>query len=531
MQRNPTLGAEIEMPVARLDDGSTYDARSFFPAFLNHRLARGDRVTALNAGDQMIGVEGDLVITSVDNGFNNLESAIGVVGGPGSGTFSLNRLASLIHRELTDVCDVLGELGAGVVNFSEHPACPVTEQVYREMRAPKPIYGYWREGRGWRHEQGIDAKAQNGPTTGVTAADAVAALNLVLLTAPALIALYANSPFENGELTGLKENRLTIWPRMFAEPVFPGDRTFHQVPDQPFRSLRDYFQWMFGAGTAMQVLPLPGNSYKGFGGLARVEGDPDFLTFLRGGPARAFDIETNAPLELVPSVDHLDKLQFSQFLDGRIRFAFAELPTVDSFFEAFAKDALEDLFASSCSGLYIEGRACGATFPDPELCGLSNPLVAASAAVSPSALQKGLQLNPDAYRRLSRFMPWRDIRMMREEAIRHGLGGTLNGLTLKRFSEAVLDEAEAGLAPAERWMLAYPRHVLATGQNGADRALAAFETQSGDSRTRILKLVRRRTLQGPLPCPVLAIAPASSSVFHKDSANLVKARSRALGSH
>jgi hypothetical protein len=504
MRSNPTLGAEIEMPVARLDDGTSFAAKGFFPALLTRRLARGEAASALHAGEETIGVEADLVVTSVDNGFNNLESAIGVVGGPGSGTSGLHRLSALIHRELTDASEVLGELGAGIVNLSEHPAFPVDEPSYRAMRAPKPIYDYWREVRGWRHEQGIDAKAQNGPTTGVTAHEAVEALNLVLLAAPALIALYANSPFENGEATGLKENRLTIWPRMFAAPRFAGDRTFHRVPLRPFRSLADYFEWMFGAGRAMQVLPLPGNSYKGFGGLARVAGDPGLLDFLRGGASSALHLETGRTIELAPSVKHLDMLQFSQFLDGRIRFAFDHLPTVRAFLDALESDAVEDLFASSCSGLYIEGRACGATFPDPELCDLSDPLVAASAAVSPSAIQKGLQVNRDAYRRLSRLLPWRDLRMLREEAIRHGLDGSFGGLTLTRFSQAVIDEAEAGLAPSERWMLAYPRHVLATGRNGADRALAAFEAASGERRARILDVARGRTLRGRLPIPAFA---------------------------
>ena len=70
---------------------------------------------------------------------------------------------------------------------------------------------------------GIDAKAQNSPCTSVDVTQAARALNVVLALAPASIAIFANSPLENGRATGLKENRLTVWDRMFRHSRYAGD--------------------------------------------------------------------------------------------------------------------------------------------------------------------------------------------------------------------------------------------------------------------------------------------------------------------
>ncbi|WP_427023984.1 glutamate-cysteine ligase family protein [Aureimonas ureilytica] len=513
MRTHPTLGVELEMPIVDLTTGASFDAREVFALVLDARRRRGEPVVPVLASGNLIGVAGPQVVSSVDNGFNNLESAIGIVGGPDHPGSSLNDLAGLVQREMTELVACLGELGAGVANLSEHPATPISEAFYQAMRAPKPIYDYWRDVRGWRHEAGMDAKAQNGPTTGVLAEDAVAALNLALLAAPALIALFANSPFEAGEATGCKENRLRIWTRMFAEPTFAGDRTTHRPPVRPFEDMAHYLHWMFGGDRAMQALPLGANSYKGFGELARMDGDPALLDFLRAPSWPGARLRDGAAVEVTPDLRHLESLQFSQFSDARIRFQFGTAPSVEAFFDALAERRVEALFSEHCQSLYIEGRAAGANFADAALCDLADPLVPASVAMAPSALQKGLQCNPDSFARLSRLLPWEDLRSSREEAIRHGLEGRAGPISLARFASAVVDEAEAGLAPSERWMLAYPRHVLRTGQTGADRALAAFERASGGRAERLRRLVVASTLRRvpPVPFPQMergADAPA-----------------------
>ena len=265
-----------------------------------------------------IGVVTPLIHSSIDNAFNNLESAIGPVpGGPG-GLLNLHQLAI---QELEDIGEALAQEGATLLNFSEHPNVAIDPQYYAAVRAPKPIYDYWVLVRGWNHSVGIDAKAQNGPTTSVEVEDAISALNVSLAVAPAFIALFANSPFESGHLTGLKENRLTIWPRMFETSFYGGDRRLQQLPERPFKDLRDYFEWMFGTGTVMQTVPMGvSEEYKTAATSIQLEGDPSLLEFLRGGPRSGRCLLTGQQVTLQPSVRHLEFLQFVQFLDARIRY-------------------------------------------------------------------------------------------------------------------------------------------------------------------------------------------------------------------
>ena len=77
-------------------------------------------------------------------------------------------------QELEDIGAALAEEGATLLNFSEHPNVAIDPQYYAAVRAPKPIYDYWVMVRGWNHSVGIDAKAQNGPTTAVEVEDAIA---------------------------------------------------------------------------------------------------------------------------------------------------------------------------------------------------------------------------------------------------------------------------------------------------------------------------------------------------------------------
>jgi hypothetical protein len=50
---------------------------------------------------------------------------------------------------------------------------------------------------------------------------------------------------------------------------------------------------------------------------------------------------------------------------------------------------------------------------------------------------------------------------------------------------------------ADAWMLAYPLHVLRTGENGADRAIRLYDSLPGDDARRMAALVRERAMVLP----------------------------------
>jgi hypothetical protein len=67
-----------------------------------------------------------------------------------------------------------------------------------------------------------------------------------------------------------------------------------------------------------------------------------------------------------------------------------------------------------------------------------------------------------------------------------------NGVSVSRLCEDMVQTAADGLDRGERWMLTYPEHVLRTGQNGAERALARYDTLSGRPADRIRQILRER---------------------------------------
>ncbi|WP_142848223.1 glutamate-cysteine ligase family protein [Telmatospirillum sp. J64-1] len=505
-QMRTSLGVEIEMALARLHDGTSHCVGPFFQALRTIKQTQGEGATLSQVEGRDIAVNSPLVCTSLDNAFNNLESAIGPVVADGAES-GLHALDAMIRRELRDITAALAAEGAGILNLSQHPALAIDEDLYKAVRAPKAIYDYWVDYRGWDHKVGIDAKAQNGPTTGIGIRDAVAALNVILAASPAFIALFANSPFENGRETGYKETRLTIWPRMFAKSRFPADDQLHRLPSRPFADLRDYFAWMFGPHTHMQIIPRGGgHDYKCMREVVRVAGDPALLEFLKQPSWQATHLAHGTDLTVTPSLRHLEFLQFSQFIDARIRYGFAEEPSVEDFFAAWnSREGLEPLFERTTAYCYIEGRSPGANFPDRDLLDRQGEGAAASVTIAPSALQMGLLRNLSTARHWLEKLDWSILPALREAAIRDGMAGEAGGLRLRDLCEAVIDLAADGLAAHEHWMLAYPQRVLRDGQSGADRALAQYHSFHGSSEARLRRLCEwRQAVVVPAPAPLVA---------------------------
>jgi hypothetical protein len=493
-RRLPRLGAEIEMPVMSETGASACVGPAYF-----ERLADGyANSTPLRLADRLVGIAHSAGINSIDNGFNLLETAHAPIDPAENG---LTLLEDRLRTDAAQVAAALAADGLFICTLAQHPTAGIDPASYAARVAPKSIYRYLTGHRGWNHAVGIDAKAQNGPTTEVPPDQAIATLNLLLTAAPAFIAIFANSPFEAARRSGLMETRMTLWPRMVAASRASADRARCGLPPRVFTGFADYWHWTFAPGTVLQALPVGADSYKGDGALC-VAGDGRLgaAQFFQQAEVPAKDLNGKA-VTLHPGAHHFDYLQWSNFLDFRLRFSFATPPPSRlEIAEAFTRPAqFEALFHNRIGNLYIENRCAGATFADMDLHAHAGADVAAGAMIGPSALQAGLTMavgTPEAAALIKRW-PMNRIRVLRAHAITAALGAPGKpdpapevSAALHALCAEVLDLALWNLPEGERATLRYPRFVLETGLTGAARALLA---EPGFSTLDALAFSRRIT--------------------------------------
>lgn len=423
----------------------------------------------------------------LDNGYNLLETSTRPVRRSEGGLAALSGIA---HRGLGQVLQALRADDAAVLNASQHPDCPLDKDWYRRVRVPRPIYRELVGYRGWHHWEGIDAKAQNGANVQVRAADAVRALNVMIGLAAAHVALFANSPLESGRETGLKENRLTVWPRVFRASRFAGDAMLNRCPPRPFIDLGDYFRWMFRPGTVSRSLPMARNHDYKAAPTVLLDGDPSLSAFLASDGWRGRRTDTGEPVMLAPDAAHFEHSQIAQFMDARLRYRLQTLPPLADLMAAWRRrDGLEALFDAHGMEIYVEGRCPGAGFPDAALLEEAGPGVAASMVMSPVALQWGLLRRLDDAECLMSRWRWPQLRDLRDRAMRVALEDDEVAVLCRE----VLDIARDGLSPAEQPMLGYAEYVLATRRCGADRLLESWRSApgGGGAAGRLAHMARR----------------------------------------
>jgi len=474
----PSLGAELEMAVIDASGASACVGAGYFTALEDIRHPHGN--TRLERiGDITVALHSDIGVNGIDNGFNLLETAHAPIP---AGMNGLAQLARAMQRDLSEVVRALATQGLALTSLAQHPTAGTGPAQYARAVAPKSIYRYLTTLRGWSHTAGIDAKAQNGPTTGLTVENAIPALNLLLATSPAFIALFANSPFEDGRPSGLMETRMTLWPRMVATSRVKADRERTGLPPQWFTSLDGYFAWTFAPGTVMHAIPPDHGSYKG-GAAFFVAGDGTMNAgdFFRGGPVEGQAVGNGERTILTPSAAHFEFLQWSNFLDFRLRFAFGTPgPGPAELARALGPGGgFDALFRDHATNLYLENRCSGATFPDADLTDAAGTPEVQSCMIAASALQAGLVASTmnDGGAEGAAFLrrwPLETVRSLREQAIRHALSGPQNPLLVALCTDA-LDLARRHLPAADQPCLAYADWVLATGRTGAQRALDHWE--------------------------------------------------------
>lgn len=483
------LGLEMEMMVVRQGTSASHPIQNYFQQLAQIKRDRGVSPTIKQISGLDTCVDTDAGESGLDNGLNLLETAFAPVQG---GVGGLARLADRVKQELSDVVAALSQEGATVFNASEHPCCRIDAKWYAQVCVPRTIYKELVGYREWLHRVGIDSKAQNGPCTSVDVRQAARALNVTLGLAPALIALYANSPLEGGRVTGLKENRLTIWSRMFKHSRFSGDFLLQCLPERPFKDLGDYFRWMFGPGTVSRALS-PGftTDYKSAGGVF-LHGDPSLSAFLMSSQWQGRSPGTNEVITLKPNVEHFVYSQFANFLDARWRYRLERFPSVDVLLQAWERPGgIEELFSDCGADGYIEGRAPGAVFADRQLVNEAGAELASTVTISPSALQLGLLRNIEQAEAVMQKWGWLRLRGMRAQAIKYALADD----AVCALAQDVLHVAGQGLDGADQHWLDYPRYVLESRKTGADRLLELWCSSQGSATERLAALSEAHTIK------------------------------------
>jgi len=485
------FGLELEMIPVHDQHGASVSVRHYFEALRSIKQASGLAVQAHELAGRCVGLRTPLAECGLDNGFNLLETALAPVSEQRGG---LTQLARRAHVELAHALRALQADQACILNASQHPDCRRDAQWYADVCVPRPIYQELRDYRGWHHAEGIDAKAQNGANTSVPVALAIDALNVNLGFAAANLALFANSPLESGQVTGLKETRTLLWPRALASARFGGDLKLCTRPARPFHDLADFFGWMFGPGTVSRGLPSePDADYKD----ARTvlpDGDPCLMAILHAGRWSGRRLGDSAPVELRVDARHFEYSQIGQFLDARLRYRFGTLPPLADLLAAWRRPGgLETLFASCDTAMYIEGRIPGAGFADPCLLEEAGAAVARSVLMAPMAVQAGLQANLAQAVALMHDWGWQRLGALRQTAMASGLEDE----QVRALCIDVLAVARAGLPAADRHWLAYADFVMETRRNAADRLLETWLAAPGGRAQKLAALVTRHVALDP----------------------------------
>jgi len=463
-----SYGIETELPVVSLENGGSAAAKDFV----------GDIARLWRVDSHGFSCKKDTAVAGYDNGFNNIEFAIGPIGIEDG----LEALHSQSISTLKDIVRVLRQRELGVINLAEHPLFCSTEEEYKRFCIPRPLYHYLNTYRKWQHMAGIDAKAQTSPCTGIAPADALTALNLVMGFSPAFIALFGNSPFESGQFTGYCANRLNLWEQMLRKTVFAGDHKVRRFPERPFDSLYEYFNWMLGEGTVMYAVPLSASSFKEGKPLYIAEKNPSLFNFIQKNRWRMSELYSGDSKIIKPEIFHFEYHQFAQYTDAKIRFGMKKNTGIKELRDALACGVavFDKFFTDNVAYTYIEGRVPCTNLPDRYLRENADTDAVRSVLISSSALQTGLLRNHKASQALIQSTGWHRIHQLRSTAIKKGISEELTD-----FTEKALDIALSALNQNEKWMLAYPRYVLETGMNSAQRAIRDF--MNGESITFVIK--------------------------------------------
>ena len=499
-----TFGAEIEKPVSDIKTQQPHGVtQNFFKKIYDQAEKRRTHPHNHQSDiepETTVGITSDdLGEQGIDHGFNILETASIV-------HTSLESLNKALWLDLKTTQETLAKENATVINFSNHPLGKTDLGTYKKFVAPKGLYPFmWF--RGWNFTASINANAQNSPATGITVDNSADAVSAIIGAGAAFIALFGNSPIVNGKISKYKESRVTMWDIVMKYSKLEGDRITARFPETRFKTLAQYFLWAFGHTTGMHFAldnTTNGNDYKNLGDrVLFTPFYPSVLEFLKQPEWDMYyftDLQKNFPFKRVakvkPNITHLEVLQWAHFAGARVRFGLQDQNNfpLNDFLQAIKnpnKKDVEKIFEKFTKFMYIEGRDPGANFPDEEIWNAGED-IAKSVLIAPSTLQKGLLYNLEKTIQYIDSFVWQDLNKLRDGAIQKGLDGKIEKISVKEFTENILDLAKNGLTKEEQTYLAYPKWVFEKNQNGADRALNYVKYFKGSEKEAIKSLIKKR---------------------------------------
>jgi hypothetical protein len=446
---------------------------AYFDELATIKATRGaSKVKRVIDGAHQVGIETEWGTEGLDGSFHIGESSTVPISESEGG---LRELARRTLVELGECQHALNSEKGSIINMSNNPLVIKDDRSVKKYAIPRPE-SYARQIRGWDHAATIDACVQNSPSTSVNPFEAADAMTVTIGLGAVFIALFANSPFSQGALTGLRESRLKMWEQYFAHSTVAGDQELIKPPVRPFYNLRDYFEWIYSHPRSLYFVMDQIDSYEQKMPIL-IQDNPAVLDYIRQDSAIGTVFPSGKSVQIKPKLGHFERNQFMQFFGARLRFTFRDAnkdARVLSEVLAGEDDEVERFMADECSNMYIEGRDPGATFADNELEDTA-PATIRSVFISPSALQGGLLGNLRESKRIISQIGWDNLMGMREAAIHNGIRAMYDGIPVANVVDMALAAAAGGLAASEHWMLEYPEHVLRTNTNGADRLIKRYE--------------------------------------------------------
>ena len=82
---------------------------------------------------------------------------------------------------------------------------------------------------------------------------------------------------------------------------------------------------------------------------------------------------------------------------------------------------------------------------------------------------------------------------LRDEAIRHGLDGKVDGTSVYEFTQNLVSIAHEGISSSNQRYFSYIDYCLKVKKNGADRALDFVRNEKGSLEKKLIRLVLSRT--------------------------------------